>query len=161
MIEGDIEGCHQACIDLINTPNLPIDLKIETIHIMSTLVPLDQAHTFLEDALRLAGNKTREEPKNYLWIGLLATTNDQMWKISKIQGAIKFHREITFGNPIAGELLLLQICIFYLHLPKLASIRSRARALSLQLSRLASDSPRYLGNISANHTLEQLRAIGT
>jgi len=109
MAEGNIKECHQVCIDLINAPHLPIDLKIETIHIMSTLVPLDQALFFLEDALRLAGNKTREEPNDLLWLGLLTTTRDQMWKIHKIKGAIKFHREITFGDPIAGKLLYLWI----------------------------------------------------
>jgi hypothetical protein len=103
--KGDLERCHQVCIDLINAPKLPVDLKIETIQIMCTLVPLEQARFFLEDALRLASDMVKAEPGNLLWLGLLTTTRDQIWKIYKIKGAIMFHREITFGNPIAGKLL--------------------------------------------------------
>ncbi|PMD34786.1 hypothetical protein L207DRAFT_588295 [Hyaloscypha variabilis F] len=102
MGKGDLERCHQVCIDLINAPKLPVDLKIETIQIMCTLVPLEQARFFLEDALRLASDMVKAEPGNLLWLGLLTTTRDQIWKIYKIKGAIMFHREITFGNPIAA-----------------------------------------------------------
>ncbi|KAE9366013.1 hypothetical protein N431DRAFT_386070, partial [Stipitochalara longipes BDJ] len=102
MTEGELELCHQACIDLINATDLPVDLKIKTVQLMSTLVSLDQALSYLEDALRLAGDKMKEEPNDLVWFGLHTTTRDQMWKIHTIQGSIKFHREITFGDPIAA-----------------------------------------------------------
>lgn len=98
-MKGDKNLAHNRCIDLINGPNLPADIKLETIQIMSTTVPLDQACSYLEDAIRIATDLTLKEPKEMLWRGLLATTHDLLWMVHKRIGAVKFHRDETFRDP--------------------------------------------------------------
>jgi hypothetical protein len=102
MVNGDLNLCHELCIELINSSNLPTDLKLETIQVMATIVPLDQGLGYLEDGLRIVEDKIREEPDELLWLGLLLTTRELIWRIAKFQGAIKFHREIAFGDPHAA-----------------------------------------------------------
>jgi hypothetical protein len=99
MVDGDLKLCHRLCIELINSANLTTALKIETIQVMAMIVPFDQGMCYLEDAARLVDNKRKEEPEELLWLGLELTTRDQIWKIAKFQGAIKFHHEVIFGDP--------------------------------------------------------------
>jgi hypothetical protein len=90
------------CIDLINSRNLPSDIKIETIQLMSTTVPLDQARCYLDDAVRMVTDMTKQEPNEMLWTGLLITTRDLLWRVHKIQRAVIFQRDITFRDPYAA-----------------------------------------------------------
>jgi hypothetical protein len=99
---GELDVCHRLCIELINGHNLPIAIKVETIQILSLLIPLDQALRYLEDADRLVTDSLKQEPEDLFWLGLLTTTRDLLWKIYKVQGTIKFHREITFGDSYAA-----------------------------------------------------------
>jgi hypothetical protein len=99
MVDGDLKLCHRLCIELINSANLTTALKVETIQVMAMIVPFDQGMCYLEDAARLVDNKRKEEPEKLLWLGLELTTRDQIWKIAKFQGVIKFHREVIFGDP--------------------------------------------------------------
>jgi hypothetical protein len=66
LVKGDKELALARCIDLINAHNLPADIKIETIQAMSTIVPLDQARCYLEDAIRIATDLSKTEPKEML-----------------------------------------------------------------------------------------------
>lgn len=102
MVEGHVNLAYRQCINLINARNLPIDLKVETIQLMATIVPLNQGLLYLEDAIRIADNKITEEPQSLLWMGLVNTTRDMLLQIHRLQGTIKLHREITFGDSNAA-----------------------------------------------------------
>lgn len=102
MAVGELDVCHRLCIELINANNLPTVVKIETIQVMCMLVPLDQALSYLEDAERIVRDRLQKEPEDLMWLGLLTTTRDLLWKICKFQGTVKFHGEITFGDPYAA-----------------------------------------------------------
>jgi hypothetical protein len=66
LVKGDKELALARCINLINAHNLPADIKIETIQAMSTIVPLDHARFYLEDAIRIATDLNKTEPKEML-----------------------------------------------------------------------------------------------
>jgi hypothetical protein len=87
---------------LLNSENPPADLKIETLQLMATIVPLNRAAPYLKDAVDIVLYMKNQYPEEPMWMGMLITTRDLLMRIRKHQGAIKFHREVTFGDPYAA-----------------------------------------------------------
>jgi hypothetical protein len=87
---------------LLNSENLPADLKIETLQLLATIAPLDQAPVYLKEAVDIVLYMKNAYPEEPMWMGMLITTRDILMRIRKHQGAIKFHREVTFGDPYAA-----------------------------------------------------------
>lgn len=69
---------------------------------MATIVPLNRAAPYLKDAVDIVLYMKNQYPEEPMWMGMLITTRDLLMRIRKHQGAIKFHREVTFGDPYAA-----------------------------------------------------------
>ncbi|KAH9220060.1 hypothetical protein DL95DRAFT_383887 [Leptodontidium sp. 2 PMI_412] len=52
-LDGDLNLCQHRCIELLETPALHLDTRIETLQLLATIVPLPVAQEHLSDALCL------------------------------------------------------------------------------------------------------------
>ncbi|KAK4974236.1 hypothetical protein LTR42_004875 [Elasticomyces elasticus] len=68
--------CREGCLDLLLYPNIPRNTRIQTLHLVSTLVHSGQAMSFLEDAQAVLSEM--DEAKEH--VRTLKQDNEQMMK---------------------------------------------------------------------------------
>ncbi|KAH7346783.1 hypothetical protein BKA65DRAFT_585845 [Rhexocercosporidium sp. MPI-PUGE-AT-0058] len=86
-LTGDLNLCQHRCTELLETPALHLDTRIETLQLLATIVPLPVAQEHLSDALCLLdlaverGGIAQEQMQALL--GLRITTLDILARLGK------------------------------------------------------------------------------